>query len=66
MTDLLTAVGKHISRSMPKECPERMKMELFMYNEVDRRTKPYRDWIAGKLTLSEAYKEAGGKECVTD
>ena len=61
MTDLLTAVSKHVSRSMPKPEPERMKMQMFMYNEVDRRTKAYRDWITGKSTLSEAYTKAGGK-----
>lgn len=61
MTELLTAVGKHIANNTPKEDPERMKMQLFMYNEVDRRTKPYKDWMSGKLSLSEAYRAGGGK-----
>ena len=61
MKDLLSDLGKHIARRMPKPDPERVKMEVYMYSEVDRRTKPYRQWMAGKLSLSEAYKEAGGK-----
>ena len=31
---------------------------LFMYNRVDRRTKAYKNWINGKLSLSEAYGKA--------
>ena len=57
MTELLKSIGKHVAqeiRNQP-ESPERMKMTLFMYNEVDRRTKTYKAWMLGNLTLSEAY-----------
>ena len=62
MTDLLKAITEHVKKSFPTESPERMKMQLFMYNEVDRRTKAYKDWMRGKLSLSEAYAKAGGRE----
>ena len=63
MTDLLKAIGKNVAQSIKNnpESPECMKMQLFMYNEVDRRTKPYKDWLYGKISLSEAYTKAGGK-----
>ena len=58
MTDLLRAIGnQHVAHSIKNqpEHPERTEMMLFMYNRVDRRTKTYRHWMSGKLTLSEAY-----------
>ena len=60
MTDLLKAIGKHVTQSIKSqpESPERTEMMLFMYNRVDRRSKAYKDWIKGKLTLSEAYAKA--------
>ena len=66
MTDLLKAIGKHVAESIKNqpEPPERTEMLLFMYNRVDRRTKPYKDWTRGKLTLSEAFAKAGGNHDV--
>ena len=64
MTDLLKAIAQHVKQSYQPESPERMKMLLYMYNSVDRRTKVYRDWMRGKLTLSEAYAKAGGNHDV--
>ena len=64
MTDLLRAIGKHVAESI-KNQPEpetRTEMMLYMYNRVDRRSKAYRDWVRGKLSLSEAYAKAGGRE----
>ena len=60
MTDLLKAIGKHVAQSIKNhpESPERTEMMLFMYNRVDRRTKPYKDWMRGKLSLSQAYSKA--------
>ena len=60
MTDVLKAIGKHVAQSIKNqpEHPERTEMMLHMYNRVDRRTKAYKDWIKGKLTLSEAYAKA--------
>ena len=59
MTDVLKAIGKHVAQSI-KNQPERTEMMLHMYNRADRRTKAYKDWIKGKLTLSEAYAMAKG------
>ena len=66
MTDILKAIGKHIAQSIKDnpESPERTEMMLFMYNRVDRRSKAYKDWIKGKLTLSEAYAIAKGESDV--
>ena len=60
MTDLLKALGKHVQQSITNqpESPERTEMMLYLYNRVDRRTKAYKDWIKGKLTLSQAYSKA--------
>ena len=60
MTDLLKAIGKHVAQSIKSqpEPPERTEQMLFMYNRVDRRTKAYKDWMRGKLSLSEAYAKA--------
>ena len=60
MTELLKAIGKHVAREIKSqpEPPERTEQMLFMYNRVDRRTKAYKDWIKGKLSLSEAYAMA--------
>ena len=60
MTDVLKAIGKHVAQSIKSqpEHPERTEMMLFMYNRVDRRSKPYKQWMRGKLTLSEAYAMA--------
>ena len=60
MTELLKAIGKHVAREIKSqpEPPERTEQMLFMYNRVDRRTKAYKDWITGKLSLSEAYAMA--------
>ena len=60
MTDLLKAIGKHVEQSIKSqpESAERTEQMLFMYNRVDRRTKAYKDWINGKLSLSEAYAMA--------
>ena len=66
MADLLNAIGKHVAQSIKDnpESPERTEMMLFMYNRVDRRTKAYKDWMRGKLTLSEAYAMAQERDDV--
>ena len=66
MNKLMRAIGRHISDSMASqpEPAERTEMMLFMYNRVDRRSKAYKHWIAGKITLSEAYAKAGGQSNV--
>ena len=63
MNKLMRAIGRHISDSMARqpESAERTEMLLFMYNRVDRRSKAFRHWIGGKITLSEAYAKAGGQ-----
>ena len=60
MTDLLKAIGKHVAQEIQSqpEAPERTEQMLFMYNRVDRRSRAYRQWIKGKLSLSEAYEMA--------
>ena len=60
MTDLLKSISKHVAQSIKSqpEHPERTEMQLYMYNRVDRRSKPYKQWMRGKLTLSEAYAMA--------
>ena len=60
MTDLLKAIGKHVAREIKRqpESAERTEQMLFMYNRVDRRSRAYRQWMSGKLTLSEAYAKA--------
>ena len=60
MTDVLKAIAQHVKQSYQPETPERTEMLLFMYNRVDRRSKAYRDWMRGKITLSEAYVKSGG------
>ena len=64
MTDLLKALGKHVQQSIKNqpESPERTEMMLYLYNRVDRRKKAYKDWIKGKLTLSQAYAKAQGDQ----
>ena len=66
MTDLLKAIGKHVAREIKSqpEAPERTEQMLFMYNRVDRRSRAYRQWMSGKLTLSEAYAIAKGESDV--
>ena len=58
MTDVLRSITQQVKRGYQPESDDRMTMQLFMYNEVDRRTKVFRDWMTGKLTLSEAYAKA--------
>ena len=66
MTDVLKAIGKHVAQGIKRqpESTERTEMMIYMYNRVDRRTKAYKDWITGKLTLSEAYAIAKGESDV--
>ena len=66
MTDVLKAIGKHVAQGIKSqpESAERTEQMLFMYNRVDRRTKAYRQWITGKLTLSEAYELARERDGV--
>ena len=66
MTDVLKAIGKHVAQSIKNhpESAERTEMMLHMYNRVDRRTKAYKDWITGKLTLLEAYAMARERDDV--
>ena len=61
MTELLKAIEEKVKQSYQHESPERTEMMLFMYNRVDRRTKAYKNWMSGKLSLSEAYNKAKGK-----
>ena len=66
MRDLLNAIGKHVAQGIKSqpESTERTEMMIYMYNRVDRRTKVYKHWIKGKLTLSEAYAIAKGESDV--
>ena len=66
MTDVLKAIGKHVAQSIKNhpESAERTEMMLYLYNRVDRRTKAYKQWMRGKLSLSEAYALARERDDV--
>ena len=66
MRDLLKLIKKRVAQSI-KSQPEseaRTEQMLFMYNRVDRRCRAYRQWIKGKLSLSEAYAMAQERDDV--
>ena len=58
---MITGINQVVANTMKADRNvNRMAMEVYMYNEVDRRSKAYRGWMTSKLTLPEAYTIAGG------